>query len=338
MYTCFVVFKKLLIAVGLFRNVKIVLVFLFSFQAVFAEKTVSKSYMGSEFRLTLCISDSISLKKAFDLGWKEIDRVEQLISSWINTSEISKINQAAGIRSVRISQELYQLLKFSKELHLLTQGAFDLTIKPALKIWNWKTGIIPLNEAVQEAKGFVGYDKVVFNDSAYSVFLPKKGMSLDLGGIGKGYASWCVARLWKKLGITSGAINAGGDLFMFGKACSSDTWDVSIQNPFKKNEIIYTVKQTDRAVATSGDYERYFEIDSVKYSHILNPKTCKPAIGISSVTVFADNPTLADALATTLSVLGVKIGLDLVNQINGVDAIIIQSNGEVFFSSELDYE
>ena len=291
--------------------------------------------MGSEFKLTLCLTNSDSLSNAFKNGWKEIDRVEKLISSWIISSEVSRINQAAGIRAVIVSKELYQLLKYSNEIYQLTQGAFDLTIKPALNIWNWKTGKIPSNKEISKAKNLVGFQNIIFNDSIFSVFLPKKGMLLDLGGIGKGYASWCVAELWKRNGITEGAINAGGDLFVFGEACSKNDWDISIKNPFKKNEIIYTVKQTNISIATSGDYERFFEIDSLKYSHILNPKTCKPIKGITSVTVFAYNPTFADALATSISVMGVTVGLDLINQIDGVEAVFILSDGTVFLSDQL---
>ena len=317
------------------RNITLFLIFLLSAQIVFAEKTISKSYMGSEFKLTLCLTNSDSLSNAFENGWKEIDRVEQLISSWIISSEVSRINQAAGIHSVLVSKELYNLLRYSNEIHQLTQGSFDLTIKPALNIWNWKSGVIPSNKEITKAKKLVGFQNIIFNDSLFSVFLPKKGMLLDLGGIGKGYASWRVAELWKKNGITTGAINAGGDLFVFGKACSKSVWDVSIKNPFKKNEIIYTVKQTNTAIATSGDYERFFQIDSVKYSHILNPQTCKPIKGITSVTVFAYNPTFADALATSISVMGVTVGLDLINQIDGVEAIFILEDGTVYLSDQL---
>jgi thiamine biosynthesis lipoprotein len=294
--------------------------------------------MGSEFKLTLCLENKDSLSKAFKIALDEIDRVEQLISSWINTSSISKINQASGVSPVSIPEELYQLLKFSKEIHSLTQGAYDLTIKPALNIWDWRSGVIPSKNQLSIAKNLVGFKNVIFNDSTLSVFLPKKGMSLDLGGIGKGYASWKVAETWREAGVKSGVINAGGDLYVFGNACSSKSWDVSIRNPFKKNEIIYTVKQTDISIATSGDYERFFEIDSVRYSHILNPKTCKPVKRVTSVTVFAENPTLADALATSLSVMGVNAGLDLINQIEGVEAIVIQSDGVVFLSNKLKYK
>ena len=294
--------------------------------------------MGSDFKLTLCIADSNLLKKAFGVAWDEIDRVERLISSWIYASEISKINESAGKTPVVLSEELYQLLKFSKEIYLLTQGAYDLSIRPALKIWDWKLGIIPTEKEIEISKNLVGFQNVIFNDSISSVFLPNRGMSLDLGGIGKGYVSWKVAEIWKRMGIMSGAINAGGDLYVFGNSCSYTNWNVSIRNPFKKNEIIYTLRDTDIAIATSGDYERFFEIDSVKYSHIINPKTCKPVKGITSVTVFADNPILADALATSLSVMGVDAGLNLINQIDNVDAIIIQSDGIVFLSDQLKYK
>lgn len=290
--------------------------------------------MGSTFKLTLCnVEKSDSLK--FAVAWEEIYRIENLISSWIDSSEISRINNMAGISAVRVSKEVFKLLRLSDEIHTLTQGSFDLSVKPALKIWNWKFGKTPSDDEVKLVKSLVGFDKVLFTDSTHSVFLPINGMQLDLGGIGKGYAAFRVAKLWKEHGITSGAINAGGDLYVFGSSCSSDNWNISIRNPFKNNELIYTVNQTNISVATSGDYERFFIDNFITYSHILDPKTCRPIKGITSVTVFSKDPILADALATSLSVMGVKAGLDLVNQMDGIDAIIIKSDGQVFLSNQL---
>jgi thiamine biosynthesis lipoprotein len=313
---------------------KISLIFLIFSHILFSQKTEYKTCMGSTFKLTLCnVKDNDSLK--FILAWKEIDRIEKLISSWIDSSEISKINNMAGKAAVSVSEEVFKLLKLSQEIYFLTQGAFDLSIKPALKIWNWKSGKVPSGEEVKLAKSLVGFNKIVFTDSVYTVFLPIKGMHLDLGGIGKGYAAYCVAKIWKEQGISAGVINAGGDLYVFGNSCNSNDWNISIRNPLKNNEVIYTLKQTNISVTTSGDYERFFTKDSVKYSHILNPKTCTPVKGITSVTVFSADPVLADALATSLSVMGVTAGLDLINQMDGVDAIMIQSDGRVFFSNQL---
>lgn len=289
--------------------------------------------MGSTFKLTVC-NDSIA-KAIFDTSWKEVERIESNISSWLESSEISRINKNAGGSPVVVSEEVYKLLKLSQELHKLSQGAFDLTIKPALKIWDWKIGKIPSNSEIEATRKIIGLDKVILNDSLNTVFLPVKGMQLDLGGIGKGYAAHRLSLLFKDHGISSGAISAGGDLYIVGSDCKNESWNIAIRNPFKSNELVYTLKQTDIAIATSGNYERYFEVDSVRYSHILNPKTCRPIQGVASVTVLAPDPVVADALATALTVMGVQAGLNLVDQLSGVEAIFIQSNGEVFLSKHL---
>lgn len=288
----------------------------------------SKLKMGSHFSLHLCNGKEEDFKAA----WDEIDRIENSISSWKDSSEISSINRNAGFAPVKVSKEVMDLIVYCMNLHSVTQGAFDISIKPGLKIWDWKKGIVPSDSLLKATQRLVNLNNVVINEDSSTVYLKVKGMSLDLGSIGKGYSAMKVAELWKDRGIESGVINAGGDLYMFGEACDIDLWSIGIKNPFKDNEVIFTSNQTNVSVATSGDYERYFEVDSVRYSHIIDPKTLQPVKGMASVTVFASNPVLADALATALSVLGVEAGKDLINQMEGVEAIIIQHSGKVYYS------
>lgn len=288
----------------------------------------SELFMGSEFQMTLCENDTL----LFEDSWRIIDSIENKISSWISTSEINVINENAGKSPVVVSSEVYSLLKLSKNLSRLTQGSFDITVGPAAKLWDWKKGIVPTGDRVDSIRKIIGYEKMELNDSTKSVFLKLPKMRIDLGGIGKGYACEKVIEFWRSKGVVSGVINAGGDLFVLGKNCDNKNWDIAIRNPKFKDQLIYTLNETDIAVATSGDYERYFELDSIRYSHIINPLTCRPESKVTSVTIFSEKAILADALATAVSVLGVEQGLHLINQLEGIEVIIIEEEGTVHFS------
>lgn len=287
-----------------------------------------RKLMGSVFTVDLCGGDSIYLKES----WELLYDLEAQISSWNDSSEVSEINRNAGKKAVVVSQAVYDLLKLSKSISSLTQGSFDVTIGPALQVWNWKKGEIPNELTVDSVKLLVGYEMMELNDSNKSVFLKLPGMRIDLGAVGKGYACEKVLEFWEKKGVKNGVISAGGDLYVKGKNCSGKNWDVAIRHPSEKNNIIYSLKESDISVATSGDYERFFEINSVRYSHILNPRTCYPTKGITSVTIFSDKAILADAFATSLSVMGVDKGIHMIDQMEGIEAIIIETNGEVHFS------
>lgn len=297
-------------------------------------KRDEKILMGSLFTIKLCGNDSVFLKTS----WELLTKLETDISSWNDSSEISLINRNAGVKEVKISKSVYELLKLSKSLSSLTQGSFDVTIGPALKIWNWKKAIVPNKFQIDSVRSLVNHELLVLNDSAQTAFLKLKGMRIDLGAIGKGYACEKVVEFWKEKGIQSGAISAGGDIYVLGDHCYGKSWGVSIRDPQKNNEIIYSLKESNISVATSGDYERYFEVDGKKYSHILNPLTCRPASEVTSVTVFSEKAILADALATSLSVMAPENSLHLVNQLEGIEAIIIEHNGEVHFSKGIQNE
>lgn len=295
-------------------------------------KSERRLLMGNTFVLTLCsnVPDSV-LKNS----WQLLESIENQLSSWKEDSEIGQINKYAGIKSVSVSWSTLQLIKRSITLSKGTQGAFDITIKPATKIWSYKTQKIPSDKAIDSVLQFIGSDKIIFSETDTSVFLPQKGMQIDLGGIGKGYAAMMLKNYWESIGIDQGVINASGDLFFVGEKCDGGQWDVLVKSPFDESIILKTTAKNE-SVVTSGDYEKFFTINQQRYGHILNPKTCRPSQSdLTSVTIFAKSAELADALATACMVLGVGEARSLIEKMRGVEAIFIKKDQSIVMTSGL---
>jgi|TARA_B110000259_G_scaffold124232_2_gene140697 thiamine biosynthesis lipoprotein len=270
----------------------------------------------------------------FEICWNEVDRINKIISSWNASSEVSRINKGSGEKPVKISRELFSLLSYCKELSETTQGAFDITIKPALNIWYWKTGIVPSDSLINSVIGLVNFKNLELNKITLTAYLTKKGMSIDFGAIGKGYMADKITSLLKLKGVTEGHINCGGDIFSFSSKISTSI--IGIVNPINTNDILFSLEVSNASVVTSGNYYRFFKSEGKKYSHIVNPKNCKPVENdIVSVTVVAPNATLADALSTAVTVLGVKVGIDLINQLPLTEVVIVTKSGETFFSNDI---
>jgi thiamine biosynthesis lipoprotein len=270
----------------------------------------------------------------FEICWNEVDRINKIISSWNASSEVSRINKGSGEKPVKISRELFSLLSYCKELSETTQGAFDITIKPALNIWYWKTGIVPSDSLINSVIGLVNFKNLELNKITLTAYLTKKGMSIDFGAIGKGYMADKITSLLKLKGVTEGHINCGGDIFSFSSKISKSI--IGIVNPINTNDILFSLEVSNASVVTSGNYYRFFKSEGKKYSHIVNPKNCKPVeTDIVSVTVVAPNATLADALSTAVTVLGVEVGIDLINQLPLTEVVIVTKSGETFFSNDI---
>lgn len=296
------------------------------FKDEFEKITSTRAAMGSVFNLEIKTSSENQINKA----WQVINELEQGISSWDSTSITFEVNKYSGVQPVKVPVDYYEMVKACITLSKITQGAFDITVKPALKIWNWKRGEVASDEQIEKVKNLVGSEKIILNDIDTTIYLPLKGMSLDFGAFGKGMAADLVVETWTtNKFIKSGIIDAGGDLRIYGPEK-----EVVIPNPLKPKEILYTLKIANAAIVTSGDYVRNFEKEGVKYSHIIDPRSCRPVSnGISSVTIIAQTGSLADGLATAIIVLGQEVGLDLINQLNDVEAIIVNSSGAEYFSA-----
>jgi len=304
-------------------------------QQVFKKK---QSLLGSPFEITVVASDSILGNQYTDMAIAEVKRIENLISDWIPTSQISKVNQNAGIVPVQVDKEVYDLVERAIAISKLTSGAFDISYASMDRIWKFDGSMkeMPTPEAIKKSVEKVGYQNIILNPQNTSLFLKNKGMKLGLGGIGQGYIADKIKALLQIKGCKSGLVNVSGDINTWGTQPDGKSWTVGIVNPMNKNKVFATFPLEDSAVETSGSYEKYVTFNGKRYSHIIDPRTGYPASGIISVSVFAKQTELADALATGIFVLGIDVGLDLINQLNGIGCIIVDDKGNIHVSKNID--
>jgi thiamine biosynthesis lipoprotein len=293
--------------------------------------------MGSKFSITTVCNDSAEAEKFISLAVAEIQRIEKIISSWDSDSETQQINKNAGIKPVKVSNELFNLIQRSIHLSQITDGAFDITVGPMIKVWKFDGSMtsMPSESKIKEAISLVSYENIRLNETENTVFLTKKGMKLTFGALGKGYAADKAKDLLIGEGVSGGIINASGDMNTWGKQAGGSDWTVAITNPWNKAHAYGTFDISGMAVVTSGDYEKQVEFNGKKYSHIIDPKTGYPAQGITSVTVFSPKAELADALATAIFIMGIEIGIDRINQIPETECIIIDNSGKVHTSDNI---
>ena len=296
------------------------------------------SLLGSPFEITVVASDSIQGNQFTDLAIAEVKRIENLISDWIPTTQISKVNQNAGITPVKVDKEVYDLVERATKISKLTSGAFDISYASMDKIWKFDGSMkeMPSPEAIKKSVERVGYQNIILNPNNNTIFLKNKGMKLGLGGLGQGYIADKIKVLLQEKGCKSGLVNVSGDINTWGKQPDGKLWTVGIINPLNKNKVFATFPLDDSAVETSGSYEKYVTFNGKRYSHIIDPRTGYPASGIVSVSVFAKQTEIADALATGIFVLGVEVGLDLVNQLKGIECIIVDDKGKIHSSKGID--
>jgi thiamine biosynthesis lipoprotein len=294
--------------------------------------------MGSRFDITVIEKDSVTAYKYIDTAINEINRIETIISSWDTHSETSKINTNAGIKSVKVSKELFDLIERSLAISKLTDGAYDISFAAMDRIWKFDGSMteMPSKESIKKSVEKVGYDNIILNKKQQTVFLRNKGMKIGFGGIGKGYAADKTKKLLISKGVKAGIINASGDMNTWGKQPDGKDWTIAITNPMNKHKAFAVLPITNGAVVTSGNYEKFVIFDDVRYSHIINPKTGYPASGIISATVFTPSAELADALATSIFVMGIDVGINQINQIPNVDCIIIDDNGYIHKSKNIN--
>ena len=292
--------------------------------------------MGSDFEITVVAITQLEADKQIAIAIGEISRIEALISSWKTTSETSNINKNAGVSPVKVSEELFSLIQRALQISNLTDGAFDISYASMDKLWKYDGSMtqMPSKEAIKKSVAKVGYKDIVVDPQNSTVFLKNKGMKIGFGAIGKGYAADKAKKLLISNGVSGGIINASGDINSWGSKPSGSSWQVAITNPLNKNKAFAMLPIKD-AVVTSGNYEKYVTFNSRRYSHIIDPRTGYPSQGIISVTVFAPKAELADALATSVFVMGVETGIDRINQLKAIECIIITDTGTIITSNNL---
>ena len=299
----------------------------------------SLKLMGNNFTITVVASDNGSTQNHIEAAVAEIRRIEKLFTTFSSDSQTSLINANAGIEPVTVSNEVYGLIERSIAISKITQGAFDITYGSIDKsLWNFdkKMTKLPSKEDALKMVHLINYNNIILDPVTTSVFLKEKGMRIGFGGIGKGYAAEMAKAVLLQKGVTSGIINASGDLTAWGQQPDGRPWRIGISNPDKPQDIFSYLDISGKAVATSGNYEKYIMIGGKKYSHTIDPKTGLPISGIKSVTVISANAEFADAMATPIAVMGIKAGIYLIDQIPDLHCIIIDDNNAIYTSKNIN--
>jgi thiamine biosynthesis lipoprotein len=291
--------------------------------------------MGTVIEITLQGDDDQAAKKASLQAFQEIKRIEQMMSPWIETSDVSCLNRSAGKEWGKVSPETFDVIQRSQKISGLSEGAFDITIAPLTQLWRKarERGVPPLSEEVKKVLGLVNF-RNISTRSGGKVFLKERGMAIDLGGIAKGYAVDRAFEILTSLGYKNLIVNAGGDLRTRGLK-NNEPWSIGIQHPRSAEKVMATVSVSDSAIATSGDYEKFFLHQDKRYHHILNPKTGFPADGCQSVTILSKDGMTADGLATAVFVFGPAKGYALCQRLEGVECFIVDREGRTVMTPGL---
>jgi len=267
----------------------------------------------------------------------ESQRLERLLSRFQQESDISRINRSAGIKCENVSPETYEILLHAIECSVISQGLFDVTVGPLVDLWDYKHALEPpANNKIEMALPLVNYKDLELNTVQKTTGLKKSGQSVDLGGIGKGFASDRFMEIFKEYGVTSAFSNIGGNVSTLGNKPDGSPWLVGIRHP-RLNGLLGAVEVTEKAVVTSGDYERYFiDKEGRRFHHILNPITGYPAeSGLVSVTVVANSAMTADALSTAIFVAGLERGTALIKKYSGAEAVLVDEKLRVYVTQGL---
>ncbi|MBL8200169.1 MAG: FAD:protein FMN transferase [Chromatiales bacterium] len=294
----------------------------------------AREKMGTKVEIQLWAGSEAAARPLLAAGMAEFDRIESWMSTYREDSEISRVNRLAAREPVKASAELFGVVAKSLELSALSDGAFDITFDSVGKLYDFRSGVRPDADAIQQRLPDINYRHVLLDPAALTIRFTKEGTRINLGGIGKGYSCERVIELLRKAGVTNALVNAGGDTRLLGDR-RGKPWVVGIRDPDDGQHWVTRLALEDEAISTSGDYERYFDEDGVRYHHILDPKSGKSASGLRSVTVIGPDATMTDGLSTSVFVLGPERGLALIETTPGYAAVIIDAEHQVRFSKAL---
>ena len=292
--------------------------------------------MGTLVTITSVAPDRQRAQDAASAGFQEIHRLEELISTWIATSELSRANAAAGRAAVSLSRDTMKVLEASLQMARMTEGGFNILVGPAVEAWSvLDRPTIPSDAVLQAVRPLTDLRELHLDVAEGTVYLAKPGMRVDVGGIGKGFAADMAVAAMQKAGATAGVVALSGDIRTFGGLPGGVKFPFGIRHPRHEEAVLAFIDLQDEAISTAGDYERYFERDGVRYHHILDPITLQPARDCQSVTIVARDGMTADGLDTGIFVMGRERGLALVERLPGVGAVIVDRDGKVWVSSYL---
>lgn len=295
--------------------------------------------MGNKFVITVLEKNEKLAFEHIEAAVNEIKRIEALLTTYNEISNTAIINKNAGIAPVQVEPETLDIIERANKISKLTNGAFDISYGSLDKrFWNFDKTMteLPNNEVLKKSVQLIDYRNIIINKEKSTVFLKKKGMRIGFGGIGKGYAADKAKSLLQSRGVSSGIVNASGDLITWGVQPNGKPWTIALANPDNTHEAFSSIDISGMAVATSGNYEKCIIIGGKKYSHTIDPSTGFPISGIKSVTIICPIAELADAMATPIAVLGVTKGLGIINQMQNIACVIIDDYNTVFTSNNIN--
>ncbi|MDA6071547.1 FAD:protein FMN transferase [Flavobacterium sp. AC] len=295
--------------------------------------------MGNNFTITVVAENEKIGNENINLAIEEIRRIEKLLTTYKDDSQTNLINENAGIKPVKVDLEVFNLIERCIGISRITQGAFDISYGSIDKsLWNFDKAMTKLPDAETALKmvHLIDYRNIILDKENSTVFLKEKGMRIGFGGIGKGYAAEMAKQILLNHDVESGIINASGDLSAWGLQPNGKKWTIGVADPDAPNAAFSYMEISNKAVATSGNYEKFVTINGKKYSHTIDPKTGLPITGIKSVTIISGNAEFADAMATPIAVMGIKAGLFLIDQIADLYCIIIDDNNKIYTSKNIN--
>nr|WP_136251141.1 FAD:protein FMN transferase [Ningiella ruwaisensis] len=296
--------------------------------------TRSESIMGTNIYAEVYHEDATIREKALQTVMDDMESVNQLMSPYIASSELSTLNREAHKKPIVVSKELFDLLVLSVELSELSKGAFDITFASVGYLYNYREAQRPSQARINELLEAINYKLIVLNPDDTSVYFAHPDVKIDLGGIAKGYAVDKAVASLKALGIEHALVTAGGDTRLLGDK-RGKPWIVGIRDPRNADKQAVVIPLEDTAMSTSGDYERYFEQDGQRYHHILSPKTGTSSYEVQSVSIIGPESVYNDALSTAVFVMGLEQGLGLINSLPAFDAIVMDNNRRMHYSKGL---
>jgi thiamine biosynthesis lipoprotein len=294
--------------------------------------------MGNRFEITVVAGSIYDALSHIDDAVNEIRRIEKLLTTFNDSSQTNLVNRNAGIQPVQVDKEVFDLILRSKKISELTQGAFDITYGSVdTRFWNFDQTMksLPDPEVARQRVRLINFKNVILDESDTTVYLKEQGMRIGFGGIGKGYGADRAKWILMKRGVLSGVVNAAGDLTAWGMHTNGQPWTIGIADPNAARSAFSFLEISNTSVATSGNYEKFVVIDGKKYSHTINPKTGMPVTGIKSVTIISPSAEFSDAMATPVMIMGIDVGLDLVNQVKDMACIIVDDKDQVHTSKNI---
>jgi thiamine biosynthesis lipoprotein len=293
-----------------------------------------EAIMGTAIRVELWADARARAEAAIDAVLAEMHRIDAAMSPFKPDSELSRINREAARDAVPISRELFDLLARAVEFSELSGGAFDITFASVGALYDYRRGIRPTDEQLAAAREAIGYRNLILDAQAGTVRFARAGVRIDLGGFAKGYAVDNAAAIVRRHGIEHAIVSAGGDSRIVGDR-RGRPWTIGVRDPRRAGEVVALLPLEEAAISTSGDYERYFEADGVRFHHVIDPRTGKSPSQIRSVTVIADDGLTAEALAKCVFVMGVKQGLQFVEAQRSADAVVVDAAGALYYTTGL---